>query len=298
MDEQTKAKRLSVTKLQRQQAEVVELISLCQTVTADGTLADDEIAELDAWANANANLDLPARDHLLQTIRAITADGVVTEAERMDLYRAIERILPPDIRSDVKGVRIERERQAKEEASQARQRELDEARLVRAINKPRARFNFMVAGIRHEGRSEIARQHANAGDTVTIVREIGNPFSSYAIKIEMADGKCLGYVPEELARTLAPSLDSGSKYDACITKLLTGGRYCIPVVEIQTYAPTASLLDLRLADESRYEARPDDRPVKAAIEANKTKPRSSSGGCLGVVALATGSALITILWRL
>ena len=67
-----------------------ELISLCQTVTDDGHLADEEVLALRQWVDDNGSEDLPARDFLLQTVRRITEDGKVTDEERGELYQAIE----------------------------------------------------------------------------------------------------------------------------------------------------------------------------------------------------------------
>src|SRR3954447_14534458 len=89
-------RRLSITKLQRETEAVIELISLCQTVTEDGSLSDEEIAALREWLKDQAGAELPARDFLEETVARILADGVVTEEERDELWRAIESVLPAD----------------------------------------------------------------------------------------------------------------------------------------------------------------------------------------------------------
>src|SRR5688572_8082739 len=90
-------RRVSITKLQRHTAAGAELISLCQSITDDGHLVDEEVTALRQWVDDNASTDLPARDFLLQTVRRIIEDGKVTDDERVDLYQAIEKILPIDI---------------------------------------------------------------------------------------------------------------------------------------------------------------------------------------------------------
>lgn len=100
-------RRVSITKLQRRTTAAVDLIALCQTITDDGELADVEIAALQEWLRDNERVDLPAKDFLSQVVEKILADGHVTAEERDELYAAIEMVLPPDIRADVRGKRRE-----------------------------------------------------------------------------------------------------------------------------------------------------------------------------------------------
>src|SRR6266545_1302969 len=105
-------RRLSITKLQRQSAAGADLIALCQTVTEDGSLSQEEVAALRQWLDDHASTELPARDYLCQTVERIVADGMITLEERRELYRAIETILPLDLRSPVSAKRREREQGA------------------------------------------------------------------------------------------------------------------------------------------------------------------------------------------
>ena len=103
------ARRISITKLQRRTAAAVELIALCQTITADGRLADDEIVAFKQWLTDNEHVDLPAKEFLALTVTKILSDGTVTDEERDDLYAAIETALPLDVRADVRGRRRARQ---------------------------------------------------------------------------------------------------------------------------------------------------------------------------------------------
>src|SRR5215467_1357537 len=103
------ARRISITKLQRRTAAAVELIALCQTITADGRLADDEIVAFKQWLTDNERVDLPPKDLLAQTVTKILSDGMVTDEERDDLFAAIETALPPDIRAEVRARRRARQ---------------------------------------------------------------------------------------------------------------------------------------------------------------------------------------------
>jgi hypothetical protein len=75
-------RRISITKLQRRTAAAVELIALCQTITADGSLTDVEIAALKEWLIDNEKIDVPAKDFLLLTVTKILADGRVSAEKR------------------------------------------------------------------------------------------------------------------------------------------------------------------------------------------------------------------------
>src|SRR5512134_4181258 len=99
------ARRVSITKLQQRTAAAVELIALCQTITADGRLADDEIAAFRQWLTDNEHVDLPAKDFLALTVTKILGDGTVTDEERDELYAAIEAALPLDVRTEVRARR-------------------------------------------------------------------------------------------------------------------------------------------------------------------------------------------------
>jgi len=55
-------RRTTITKLQRHTAAGAELIELCQTITEDGALTDDEVMRLKQWLADNRESDLPARD--------------------------------------------------------------------------------------------------------------------------------------------------------------------------------------------------------------------------------------------
>ncbi|MHB1329270.1 MAG: HIRAN domain-containing protein [Gemmatimonadales bacterium] len=230
-----RTRRVSITKLQRATAAATELIALCQSVTADGSLADDEVQALREWLQDNAAVDLPARDFLFATVKRILEDGQVTMEERRELYLAIEKALPADLRDDVRGKRVDLEREEKERQREARENAEAAARDARLLNMPIRRWNFMVAGVRHEGRPQIIGQHTRPGDDVFAVRDTENRFSRNAVQIRLANGMQIGFVPEQDAAEMASLLDAGHGHAAWITKVLTGGRSPIPVVQAEIY---------------------------------------------------------------
>jgi hypothetical protein len=147
-DKQTARRRLSITKLQRENEAAIELISLCQTITEDGSLSDEEVAALRQWLIDHADTELPARDFLEETVARLVVDGVVTVDERRELWRAIETVLPPDLRAPLTARRREQEYAAKSAAREVREQARVEARAVRERNRPVGSWNFMVAGCR------------------------------------------------------------------------------------------------------------------------------------------------------
>jgi len=223
-------RRVSITKAQRQTAAGADLISLCQTVTEDGSLSDDEVAALRQWLTHYENADLPARELLFQTIERIVADGKVTPEERIELYQTLETVLPPDVRDLVRNKR----KMAEKQESELRRAEREAARAlekeVRRRNTPLESYDFMVAGSKYEGRPEVISRHARAGDAVILARDPSNRFSRNAIEVRLKNAMQIGFVPEEEAVDMARLLDSRHPYEAHIKKVLTGGRWPVPVV--------------------------------------------------------------------
>jgi hypothetical protein len=83
-----------------------ELLVLCETITADGSVTADEAEQLRAWLDDNASTDLPAVQFLAETVNRILADGHVTPDERRELHQALERVLPPETRQQAKQRRV------------------------------------------------------------------------------------------------------------------------------------------------------------------------------------------------
>ena len=75
----------------------------------------------------------------------ILADGIVTEEERLQLYKELVKVLPPDLR----------------ELVVARKKEIDRAR--KELNSPIDKWDFMVAGVRYEGRPDTIYRYAREG---------------------------------------------------------------------------------------------------------------------------------------
>lgn len=233
--------RLSLTKSQRQTAAGLELISLCTIAGADGRLSDEEIRALKEWADTHRDAELPARDHIARVLDHILADGVITSAERGLLFDAIETVVPPDVRAELKAPR-------KQAVAADRSRD-----------KALYHYDFMVAGVRYANRHRVCRVVEPQAE-VAFCREAGNPFSGNATLVLTPDGRELGYVPETDAQHLARQLDDRCLYEARVKRVLTGGRWPIPIVVARIYWSDAQVPTARTADRTEYVQRPEDTP--------------------------------------
>jgi hypothetical protein len=90
--------RVSLSAKQQASDAGIELIELCNTITEDGRLLDQEIEALRSWSDRNRYVDLPSRELLREKIRRVIAVGAISDADRTELQVAIERVLPPEAR--------------------------------------------------------------------------------------------------------------------------------------------------------------------------------------------------------
>jgi hypothetical protein len=188
-------------------------------VTEDGSLSKQEIVDIRDWLVRNRDSDLPAVQFLFETLKRIVADGIVTKEERTELYKAIETVLP-----------VEARKQAKEQRQE-----------VETLNGPVWSANFMVAGVFYEGRAAIISRFVHDGDRVFLVRDRANKFSRNAVEVRLQNGLQIGFVPEEEAVDAAPYFDQGFWHRALCTKILTGGRSPIPVVQAYLHRAEARI---------------------------------------------------------
>jgi hypothetical protein len=77
-----------------------------------------------------------------------------------------------------------------------------------------------VAGVSFDDRQEAVKSLLS-NTVLLLVREPENQFDTNAIKVLHGD-KQLGYLKRELAKELAPMIDSGSRF-SCLVKQVTGG---------------------------------------------------------------------------
>ena len=234
-------KRISLTKRATISGIAAELLVLLETVTADGRIDNTEVGHLRTWLRDNGTSDLPGVEFLRTTVAEILVDGKVTADERIALYKAVERVLPPEARrrarerrTAVTGIEKERAR-AEKIVSAAIKRE------QRERMRPIASANFMLAGVSHEGRADVIARYASDSDRVYLAREPENPYDPNAIRVLLGNGFDIGFVPRENAADLAPTLDAGCKQLAYLTKILQGKRFRIPVVQVHFYRSDVSV---------------------------------------------------------
>jgi vacuolar-type H+-ATPase subunit E/Vma4 len=230
---------------------------------------------------------------LREVVERILADGQVTPDELKELHKAVEAVLPMELRRQVATARKEIADAEKEAARSAKHAERAEARRERERNRPAATANFMVAGVRHEGRPAIIERYANTGDAVTLVRDRRNKFSANAIAVQLMNGKQIGFVPEDDSERISPLLDQGHRADAVIVKILGGGRSLIPVVQAYIMRPDA---DARVSPTvRRTEREASEAGSDAEAIGHRLGKAASKIGLPVVVAVGIGLLVLLVL---
>jgi hypothetical protein len=75
----------------------------------------------------------------------------------------------------------------------------------------------LAAGLRYHEAKTVWDQ-MQAGDTLTLVREPGNPFDARAVRVEW-NGHMLGYIPRTDNQAVARQMDRGNPLQARIARL-------------------------------------------------------------------------------
>lgn len=207
-----------------------ELLSLCQSVTADGRLEAEELDGLRQWLSDAETARLPAARHLRQVIERVLADGRITPEEYQQVYRALEAILPIEARRQALNARLGAEAADEAAARAAREAERQRLREHQRRGTPLASVSFMVAGVRQADRPAIIEQHARIGQAVVLQRDPASPHGISTIAVKLPGGQQIGFVPKDEAAQLAPLLDGGCRYTARISEIVSTSRSRIPVV--------------------------------------------------------------------
>lgn len=286
--ENEKSQRISLTKRQRQTEIGVELISLCQSFTEDGSLSDEEIHDLRRWLDENRSSDLPAISFLVETVQKVVEDGRITREERHSVYKALEVVLPPDLRKGAVTRRRTVENEEKSHEHALHEEEKQRAREARERNRPLGSWNFMVAGVRYESRAEIISRHVRADDVAYLKRDSANRYSRNAVEVRAKNGMGVGYVPEDDAAEIGPLVDEGCRYEAVFTKVLTGGRAPIPVVQAYLYRADSTI---------EGSVSQSETPV-TAISSFSSPPTSSRGGSIPWKYVVIALVALTIVYVL
>jgi hypothetical protein len=212
-----------------------ELLSLCQTVTADGRLEAEEIAGLQQWLGDAAAAEMPAARFLRGVIEHVLADGRITPEEYQEVYRAVEAILPFEARQQAYAARQHAESSDSEARAPASTVTAAVAGAVPVSPAPILDLTFMVAGVRQDGRPALIEQQACAGLAVTLDPAATGPCSGDAVAVRLPGGAQIGFVPAAEARQVVALLQSGGPCSAHIVRIRSSGRHPIPVVQARFF---------------------------------------------------------------
>jgi len=285
--------RLSLTKRQQQTALGAELLSLCQSATADGRLSTSEIEELRTWLDSKGVTELPAVDYLRELVARVVADGVITPEEQKAVHRAIESVLPKELRLQALDARLAVEQSERAEGRLGREREReDKLRNARIANS-----NFMVAGVRYEERPAVIARHCEPGCPVQLVRDAENQYSKHAIAVFVENRRQIGCVPEIFAEGLAPLLDEGARVDSWITKILGEGRSPIPVVQAIFYGRDSTIEIGRDRSANIVMRSLGLGSGRSAASETSSKAAGVPRWAVWVIAVAAIALVVSILWR-
>ena len=220
-----------------------ELLSLCQTVTADGRLAPEEIAGLRQWLDDAEAAELQAARFLRGVIERVLADGRITVEEYQEVYRAIEAVLPFEARQQAHTARAQAESSGQPARMQAATTPASVAPAGHAGSTPSIDITFMVTGVRQEGRPALIEQRASAGLAVTLELAAAGSPSDEAIAVQLPDGTRIGCVPAAEARQIVPLLRQGAHCSAHIVRIRSSGRSPIPVVQVRLFPAAVAAVD-------------------------------------------------------
>jgi len=220
-----------------------ELLSLCQSVTADGRLAPEEIAGLRQWLGDAEAAELQAARFLRGVIERVLADGRITADEYKEVYRAVEAVLPFEARQQAHAAREQAESSDLSARVQASATPVPVARAAQAASTPSLDVTFMVAGVRQDGRPALIDERASAGLAVTLELTTAGSDGDEAIAVKLPDGTQIGFAPAAESRQIIPLLRKGARCNAHIVRIRSSGRSPIPVVQVRFFPAEVPAID-------------------------------------------------------
>lgn len=222
--------RRALSKAEIETAAGVELLGICQSVTADGRLDQAEVEDLRRWLEANRDSAMPGAAFLRDAVGAVLADGVISDSERRELQRVVEAVLPPALRPAAAA--------ARRDAVAADRKARSQAESVGA-----GEWTFVVAGVRHDDRAELVRDHLREGDLVLLSREEfegANTPGARATAVRIASTReLIGWVPRSMSHELAVALDAGWPIQARCVSIVEGPLAPFPTVVARVTAAGA-----------------------------------------------------------
>jgi hypothetical protein len=126
------AQRVSLTKAQIASAIGQDFLCLLIDIGKDGILEYEELERLSDWLNRNKDTAIPAVSFLFNLMVEVCADQNLTLEELVEIQLGIERVLPPQTRSQIKNNRLALipPKEADSEPDPATQRQLDYIRAL------------------------------------------------------------------------------------------------------------------------------------------------------------------------
>jgi hypothetical protein len=236
---------LSLT--QRATPASIDLIALCRSLPADGHLSKEDLEVLKDWTERYHDIPLPSQEYISGVVNKALAKQVVTADDRQWVYGALEPALPVQLRKETQERRLLAELAAAEQ----------EGGPIATIS-----LDFLVAGVHVDGRWRTIQSQVHVGDTVRLVRDRTRSPGEPAMRVVLADGECIGLVPEEAARSITEELDRGGRVEAVVKKILDDGQFPIPVIGSRVHCiasddvqPTGSVATLPETRTPRWPSR-------------------------------------------
>ena len=208
-------RRAPLSPAQRATPASIDLISLCRSLPADGHLSEQDLEVLKDWTARYRDIPLPAQENISRLVDKALTKQVVTADDRQWMYAALEPALPVQLRKETQEQRLLAELAAAEQ----------EGGPVATIS-----VDFLVAGVHAEGRWRIIQSRVRVGDAVRLVPNRHRSSDGVTMLVLLADGECIGVVPEEDARTIIQELERGGRVDAVVKKILVDGQFPVPVI--------------------------------------------------------------------
>lgn len=258
--------RVTLTKKELEDEAAQELVMLIQTAGGDGNLTDEEIFDIEAWLCRHKNSDISAIEFLLPIVQNALKDKRITKAERLDIFRALERVVPLEVRKTISGQRKQKEEEvaAAEEAELARERErvAEEHRAAKFIDS----VHFPICGAIRRG-DAIAQEGIREGSRVKLVPR-PNSRNDSAVEVYSDGGVHIGFVRDEEAEEIFPLVSRGCKYAAAVDKMWAGSYGTVPIVDVDIFERDSSRADLT-----------DPKTVSVSL-----RPRTNSGSTSPIAA--------------
>jgi hypothetical protein len=234
----------------------VDLYALIRSLPADGRMSAEDMQVLSEWAARYHDATLPSRENLWDIVAGALARGTISPEDRSWLYFAVDPALPRQLRRVVQ-----------------RQRLLNEVRDARVTGQAcnSVSFDFLLAGGHLSGYRERIQTRLAVRTPVRFARDGAPVDSNDRIRVELASGECIGFVPVDDAPSIAHGPTEKRFAEGVVKKILFDGLFPIPVIGTQipysgAVAPEVPV-PIERWREVKSEPRAADAPAKSPLSA-------------------------------